>query len=140
MFSIYKRQRTYKPGSVRIWSFKTRMPLAIYLLPTSPMASIVLPSSSDGQPSLLFAGLHELSTPGTHSISVTADLVGSYPTFSPLPADAGGHSLLHLQALTNLFPLGSGMSFVARTFLSLHIAMPPAASRSSVLIEGKGMK
>lgn len=60
--------------------------LVIYLEPVLPQASIVLPSSSDGPPSLLFAGIHELSTPGMHSIDVTTNLVGSYPAFSPLPS------------------------------------------------------
>jgi len=34
------------------------------------------------------AGLHELATSNVHSICVTTDLVGSYPTFSPLPFKA----------------------------------------------------
>ena len=50
--------------------------LVIYLGTASPLSSIVLPSGSGGQPSLLFAGLHELSTPGVHSTDITAGLVG----------------------------------------------------------------
>ena len=70
-----------------------------------------------------------------HSSYVTTRLVGSYPTFSPLPlttlaiADqqpcgcvlkSGGYFLLHGFALTNDFPLRSGMLYVARTFLVCH--------------------
>ena len=66
-----------------------------------------------------FAGLHELSTLGVHSIDITADLVSSCLTFSPLPLEGGGYFLLHLLTLADHFPLGSGMPCVARTFLSL---------------------
>ena len=58
---------------------------AIYPVPMSPSASIVLPSGSGGPPSQCVAGLHELSAPGMYSTSVTTGLVGSYSTFSPLP-------------------------------------------------------
>lgn len=80
------------------------------------------PSGSGGQPS--DAGLHDLTTSSAHSTRVTTNLVGSYPTFSPLPAssnlsvlNAGGHSLLRFPAVTDSYPLGSGTPFVARTFL-----------------------
>ena len=109
--------------------------LVIYLRAALPLSSIVPPSGSDGPPSLLltcvelsFAGLHELSTPGVHSIDITADLVSSYLTFSPLPHGRGGLSLLHLLTLADLFLLGSGMPCVARTFLSFSAA----ASRFTV--------
>ena len=69
--------------------------LAIDLLRDSRHASIVLPSGSDGPPSLTLtamggrsrcvAGLRELSASGVHSTHVAMRLVGSYPTFSPLP-------------------------------------------------------
>ena len=54
-------------------------------------ASIVLPSGSGGQPSHPrhysrdIAGIRELSTSGVHSTHVAIRLVGSCPTFSPLP-------------------------------------------------------
>jgi len=61
-----------------------------------------------------------------HSTDIAAGLVGSYPTFSPLPegelpmaTPSGGSFLLHLLTLADLFLLGSGMPCVARTFLSL---------------------
>ena len=92
---------------------------AIYPVPMSPSASIVLPSGSGGPPSHSVAGLHELSAPGMYSTSVTTGLVGSYSTFSPLPhAKRGGSFLLHRQTLADLFLLGSGMPYAARTFLS----------------------
>ena len=82
------------------------------------------PPAWTGRPLFVFAGLHELSTPGVHSIDITADLVGSYPTFSPLPhIKQGGSFLLHQLTLADLFPLGSGMPCVARTFLS---SSPPS--------------
>lgn len=116
-----KEQRTYKPGSV---PYRSKVSV-IYLRLMSPTASIVLPSSSDGPPSLLFAGIHELSTSGMHSTNVTTGLVGSYPTFSPLPAYTGGSFLLHDQTLTDFFSLGSGMPYVARTFLLLRASDKP---------------
>ena len=68
---------------------------------------------------------------------VATGLVGSYPAFSPLPAQAlrprlGGCFLLHGLTLASLFPLGSGMPCVARTFLSPHVFRGPATGRSTV--------
>ena len=73
-------------------------------------------------------GLHDLTTPKMHSPHVTMRLVGSYPTFSPLPGNLirfrgislrklGGYFLLHYSALADGFPLKSRMLCVARTFL-----------------------
>ena len=64
-------------------------------------------------------GLHDLTTPKTHSPCVTTRLVGSYPTFSPLPMpkDTGGYFLLRYSTLADSFLLGSRMLYVARTFL-----------------------
>ena len=129
--NVFKKNS--EPVSRVLYSFAGM--LAIYLRTTSPLSSIVLPSGSSGPPSLFvdlrqqsFAGLHELSTPGVHSIDITADLVSSYLTFSPLPHGRGGLSLLHLLTLADLFLLGSGMPCVARTFLSFSAA----ASRFTV--------
>lgn len=52
-----------------------------------------------------------------HSTDVTARLVSSCLTFSPLPAGAGGCFLLHDLTLTDYFPLRSGVPCIARTFL-----------------------
>ncbi len=111
--------------------------LAIYLRRRSRAASIVLPSGSDGQPSLIltrtdacsrcFAGIRELSTSGVHSTFVAKRLVGSYPTFSPLPC--GGSFLLHLQTLADFYLLGSGVPCVARTFLSSHLRKGGASGK-----------
>ena len=87
----------------------------IYLGCRSPCTSIVLPSSSGEPPSN--AGLHELSAPEVHSTCIAACLVGSYPTFSPLPMGIGGCFLLHCYALADIFPLGSRLPYAARTFL-----------------------
>ena len=50
---------------------------------------------------------------------VTIRLVGSYPTFSPLPLPerSGGYFLLRYSTLADSFLLGSRMLYVARTFL-----------------------
>ena len=88
-----------------------------------------------------FAGLHELSTPGVHSTDIAAGLVSSCLTFSPLPISTfqlsdvstfqtGGCFLLHLQTLADLFPLGSGMPCVARTFLS-PVPFPPRSGNKA---------
>ena len=48
---------------------------------------------------------------------VTMRLVGSYPTFSPLPR-TGAVVFCYLDcALTDIYPLGSAVLCVARTFL-----------------------
>ena len=116
-YHVIQKEKASEPVS-RVLCPCERM-LVIYLRTVSPLPSIVLPSSSSGPPSLLVAGLHELSTPGVHSIDITADLVSSCLTFSPLPLEGGGYFLLHLLTLADHFPLGSGMPCVARTFLSL---------------------
>lgn len=108
------------------------MVLVIYLDAPSPTHSIVLPSDALprhlGRVALFGAGIRELSTSEVHGTNVAARPVGSYPTFSPLPAsrlrtrmpNAGGYFLLHDFALASDFPLRSGSPFVARTFLSRH--------------------
>ena len=60
----------------------------IYLVPESPLGSSTLPSTvarrqSDEPPSI--CGLHELTAPRWHSLTITRQLVVSYTTFSPLP-------------------------------------------------------
>ncbi len=118
VYNKYKQKLTCKPGSVG--SVHVPSPSAINLdlpLPArlrSLEATRVLPSGSGEQPS--DAGIHELATSKAHSTCVTIGLVGSYPAFSPLPF--GGCFLLRLSAVTDCFPLGSGMLCVARTFLS----------------------
>ncbi len=79
-------QPTYKPGSVR-----HEGALVIYPVRMSPSVSQRLlpcalsfyPPPRTSRPDN--AGIRELSTPGVHSTYVTTRLVGSYPTFSPLP-------------------------------------------------------
>ena len=55
-------------------------------------------------------------------MNIAATAVGSYPTFSPLPADPkadiGGYSLLRYYTLTDVEPLTRAALCVARTFLS----------------------
>lgn len=90
----------------------------------------------------LIAGLRELSTSSAHSPYVATRLVGSCPTFSPLPvccshmghSRIGGHSLLRQQTLASLYRLGSGVLCVARTFLSPRplAKSRPAASHPTV--------
>ena len=59
----------------------------IYLVPKSPLGSSTLPSAaalrqSDEPPSI--CGIHELTAPRWHSLTITRQLVVSYTTFSPL--------------------------------------------------------
>ena len=118
LFIMIKQKLTCKPGSVG--SVLVPYLSAINLDLPSPArlrdlaVTRVLPSGSGEQPS--DAGIHELATSKAHSTCVTTGLVGSYPTFSPLPC--GGCFLLRLSAVADCFPLGSGMLCVARTFLS----------------------
>lgn len=118
LFIMIKQKLTCKPGSVG--SVLVPYLSAINLDLPSPArlrdlaVTRVLPSGSGEQPS--DAGIHELATSKAHSTCVTTDLVGSYPAFSPLPC--GGCFLLRLSAVSDCFPLGSGMLCVARTFLS----------------------
>lgn len=62
-----------------IYDGRRRPPLSFY------------PPARTGRPLFCFAGLHELSTPGVHSIDITADLVSSCLTFSPLPLSTSQH-------------------------------------------------
>ena len=94
----------------------------IYLHSLSPVSSSGLPSDV-GRATLVNAGLHDLTTPKMHSPHIAIRLVGSYPTFSPLPPGGGGYFLLHYSTLTDSFLLGSRMLCVARTFLFYYIIM-----------------
>ena len=79
-----------------------------------PHASSDLPpGNEDENPT----GIFDFTTHDSHSIEIAPDLVGSYPTFSPLPTEIGGYFLLRRFTLTDDFPLGSMVSSVARTFL-----------------------
>jgi len=49
---------------------------------------------------------------------VTAEPVGSYPAFSPLPANGQAVFFCYAHTPRDVFLLGSMASFVARTFLS----------------------
>ena len=70
----------YKPGSVSLRTGES----VIYLRLPSPTGSSG-PPSDVGRATLVDAGLHDLTTPKMHSPYITIRLVGSYPTFSPLP-------------------------------------------------------
>ena len=65
--------------------------------------------------------------------------VSSYLTFSPLPSTTlrrtGGNFLLHYYTLTDIFPLGSMVLCVARTFLGAN-----EAPRWNSLLQCKGKK
>ena len=112
VFRKRKKQLVCKPGSVSYIN-KTSV---IYLILPSPTGSSGLPSDV-GRATLVNAGLHDLTTPKMHSPHIAIRLVGSYPTFSPLPPGGGGYFLLHYSTLTDSFLLGSRMLCVARTFL-----------------------
>ena len=83
----------------------------IYLVPKSPLGSSTLPSTaalrqSDEPPSI--CGIHELTAPSRHSMTITRHLVVSYTTFSPLPCfhlktQQGGYFLLPTPTVTNSF-------------------------------------
>ena len=60
----------------------------IYLSRQSPDGFSGLPSDM-GRATLIGAGLHDLTTPKMHSTHIAIRLVGSYPTFSPLPFRCG---------------------------------------------------
>lgn len=99
----------------------------IYLVPKSPLGSSTLPSTaalrqSDEPPSI--CGIHELTAPRWHSLTITRQLVVSYTTFSPLLSPTvgiGGGAVIFfyrhlLSPIASSF--GSGMLYAARTFLS----------------------
>jgi hypothetical protein len=70
--------------------------------------------------------------------------VSSYLTFSPLSSEAlamaDGYFLLHCYTLADIFPLGSMVPFVARTFLSANSTTMerPAARQSYKFTAGSG--
>ena len=60
--------------------------------------------------------IHELAAPKMHSQRVATLLVGSYPTFSPLPREAVVFFCI-TQPSRTASTLGSRMPYAARTFL-----------------------
>ena len=152
-----RKQCSYKPSSVPIPSETIRAPV-IYLVPESPLGSSTLPSAaarrqSDEPPSI--CGLHELTAPRWHSLTITRQLVVSYTTFSPLP-DTKPRRMLKAPSLRNKFravvffyrhllspiasSFGSGMPCAARTFLSHPHKRMPATDRSAAFGNAKVMK
>ena len=82
--SLQRKQCSCKPSSVFLLKIRTSV---IYLVPKSPLGSSTLPSTaarrqSDEPPSI--CGIHELTAPRWHSLTITRQLVVSYTTFSPL--------------------------------------------------------
>ena len=137
-----RKQCPYKPSSVFLYQIccyavfipDIRMSV-IYLVPKSPLGSSTLPSAaalrqSDEPPSI--CGIHELTAPRWHSLTITRQLVVSYTTFSPLLLHVGGAVIffcLHLPSPTaSIFR--SGAPYAARTFLS---HLKDASDRAGVL-------
>ena len=91
---------------------------AIYLRLLSPTGSSGLPSDV-GRATLIMSVYMTLQLLRRTARHVTMRLVGSYPTFSPLPLPerSGGYFLLRYSTLADSFLLGSRMLCVARTFL-----------------------
>lgn len=122
-----RKQCSCKPSSVFLLKIRTSV---IYLVPKSPLGSSTLPSTaarrqSDEPPSI--CGIHELTAPRWHSLTITRQLVVSYTTFSPLlsPPQTGQTGQVKaviffyrhlLSPIASSF--GSGMPYAARTFLS----------------------
>ena len=84
MLKKKEKQCPCKPSSVFLLKIRTSV---IYLVPKSPLGSSTLPSAaarrqSDEPPSI--CGIHELTAPRWHSLTITRQLVVSYTTFSPL--------------------------------------------------------
>lgn len=109
MLKKKRKQCPYKPSSVFL--LKIRMSV-IYLVPKSPLGSSTLPSTaalrqSDEPPSI--CGIHELTAPRWHSLTITRQLVVSYTTFSPLLSPTvgigggSGYFLLPTPTVTNSF-------------------------------------
>jgi len=97
-----------------------------------PYGSSILPSivalrHSGGQPSA--DGIRELAASRRNSTTVTRRLVGSYPTFSPLPLRAVVF-FFRLQPSPAAGTFTSGASYAARTFLSCPF-WAPAADRDT---------
>ena len=139
MLKKKEKQCPYKPSSVFL--LKIRMSV-IYLVPKSPLGSSTLPSTaalrqSDEPPSI--CGIHELTAPRWHSLTITRQLVVSYTTFSPLLSPPHSKSKIvkaviffcrHLLSpIASIF--GSGMPYAARTFLPHPHKGMPATDRSA---------
>lgn len=105
----YKKQLTYKPGSVNNINY-----CACHLSWHYVTIMLQRPTLRHGRVTLN-AGLLGLTTPQVHSSCITTGLVSSYLTFSPLPF--GGYFLLHFLTLTDNFLLRRGTLCVAQTFL-----------------------
>ena len=119
MLKKKRKQCPYKPSSVflyQICCYAVFIPdirtSVIYLVPKSPLGSSTLPSTaarrqSDEPPSI--CGIHELTAPRWHSLTITRQLVVSYTTFSPLlstplwESGGSGYFLLPTPTVTNSF-------------------------------------
>ena len=120
MLKKKEKQCPCKPSSVflyQICCYAVFIPdirtSVIYLVPKSPLGSSTLPSTaalrqSDEPPSI--CGIHELTAPRWHSLTITRQLVVSYTTFSPLPDKtqrirfvSSGYFLLSTPTVTNSF-------------------------------------
>ena len=119
MLKKKRKQCPCKPSSVflyQICCYAVFIPdirtSVIYLVPKSPLGSSTLPSTaalrqSDEPPSI--CGIHELTAPRWHSLTITRQLVVSYTTFSPLlstplwESGGSGYFLLPTPTVTNSF-------------------------------------
>ena len=122
-----KKQSAYKPSSVPYINKVS----VIYLSDVSPRHFSGLPSDMERATLItpVYMTLQLLRRTARH---VTMRLVGSYPTFSPLPLPErrGGYFLLRYSTLADSFLLGSRMLSVARTFLlhaNVHATDRPTA-------------
>lgn len=132
-----RKQCPCKPSSVflyQICCYAVFIPdirtSVIYLVPKSPLGSSTLPSTaarrqSDEPPSI--CGIHELTAPRWHSLTITRQLVVSYTTFSPLLSPPQTGQTGYVKAVIFFYrhllspiasSFGSGMLYAARTFLS----------------------
>ena len=89
-----------------------------------PLVSIVLPSGSDGQPSLCIRrytrtfNIRDAQHACRHTPGKLLPHLLTLTTFLLNIRESCGYFLLHLRAITDSCRLGSGLSYVARTFLS----------------------
>ena len=113
---FYKEQKkqAFKPDSVS--SF--RRTSVIYLGSRLPVTSCDLPRGSGEQPS--DAGIHGLATRRLYGFMCHhINRWALTPPFHPYPDGKrqDGFFLLHYHTLSDIFPLGSAMLYVVRTFL-----------------------
>ena len=122
---LYFLQLACKPDSVRFWFLRKKLkPVSIIYLGhgITAVTHTTYPPASDEQPlSPVYMVFQPIRCTAPDVATRTGELLPHLFTLIPLSeAERGGYFLLHYYTLADIFPLGSMVLCVARTFLLRH--------------------